>query len=71
MRLPWRHEDRQIRPIRPVSTTARELEAAKDILSEVFQIPPLEAEDMIQQRLEERNCRETELRPATMGDGQV
>lgn len=54
MRLPWRHEDRQISPVRPVSTKARELEAAKEILSEVFNVRTADVEEMLQRRLEER-----------------
>jgi len=68
MRLPWMHEDRQISPIRPISTKAQELQAAKDILSEVFRIRPADVEEMLQRRLEERCCpdrREDGLWPAT------
>jgi uncharacterized tellurite resistance protein B-like protein len=36
-----------------VSTKAQELEAAKQILSEVFHVRPADIEEMIQQRLED------------------
>jgi len=54
MRLPWRHKVRQIDPILPVSTKAQELDTAKEILAEVFQIRPVDVEEMIQKRLEDR-----------------
>jgi len=37
------------------STKALELESAKEILAEVFHVRPSEVEDMIQQRLEDRD----------------
>ena len=65
MRLLWKRE--AIRP-RPASTKQLELEAAKQILSEVFHVRPADVEEMIQQRLEGRNwpegC-EDRLWPAT------
>jgi hypothetical protein len=53
MKLPWGREAVFTQP-RPVSTKARELEAAKEILSEVFHVRPADVEEMILQRLEER-----------------
>lgn len=50
MRLPWKRE--VIRP-RLTSTKQLELEAAKQILAEVFHVLPADVEDMIQRRLEE------------------
>lgn len=55
MRLPWKREAVFTQP-RPVSTKALELVAAVEILAEVFRVRPAEVEEMIQQRLEERNC---------------
>lgn len=67
MRLPWTRE-----PIFPqpwsVNTKQLELEAAKEILSEVFQIRPVDVDEMLLKRLEERNLSEEsreELWPAT------
>ena len=51
MRLPW---EREVIQPRPVSAKQLELDAAKQILSEVFQIRPADVEDMIQRWLEER-----------------
>jgi hypothetical protein len=53
MRLLWKRE--VIRP-RPVSTKQLELETAKQILSEVFDVRPADVEEMMQRRLEERDC---------------
>jgi len=36
---------------------SRELETAKEILSEIFRAKPADVEEMIQQRLSERQCR--------------
>ena len=55
-----------IRP-RPASTKQLKLEAAKQILSEVFHVRPADVEERIQQRLEEdwpEGC-EDGLWPAT------
>lgn len=52
----------------PVGTKQLELEAAKQILSEVFNVRPADVEDMIQRRLEERDWTEGQedgLWPAT------
>ena len=56
MRLPWRREARQINS-RPVSSKAQELQAAKEILSEVFRIRPADVDEMLLRRLEEHNSR--------------
>lgn len=55
MRLPWKREAIITQP-RPVSAKQLELEAAKQILSEVFHVRPADVEEMILQRLEERSC---------------
>jgi hypothetical protein len=55
MKLPWKQEAILIRH-RPVGTKQLELEAAKQILSEVFHARPADVEEMIQRRLDERNC---------------
>jgi hypothetical protein len=54
MRLPWRREARQINS-GPVSTKALELDAAKQILAEVFHIRSADVEQMLQTRLDERS----------------
>ncbi len=68
MRLPWRLKVRRIDPTLPVSTKAQELDTAMEILAEIFQIRPVDVEEMIQKRLEDR-CRQVErddgLWPAT------
>ena len=68
MRLPWREEFRQIHPTLPVNIKAQELDTAKEILAEVFHIRPVDVEEMIQKRLEDR-CWQVErvdgLWPAT------
>jgi len=72
MRLPWEREAVVTRP-RPVNTKQLELEAAKQILSEVFHVRPADVEEMIQQRLEERSLpdgREYGLWPATFRMGE-
>ncbi len=53
MRLRWRKAARTVEPRQMVSTKAQELEAAKQILSEVFHVRPADIEEMIQQRLED------------------
>jgi hypothetical protein len=58
MRWPWRRQG-AIEPRRvAVSTGAMELETAKEILAEVFAARPGEVEEMIQNRLEEREPEE-------------
>jgi len=64
MRLRWK---REVIPPMSVSTKQLELEAAKQILSEVFHVHPADVEDMIQRGLEERDWpegREDRLWPA-------
>ena len=59
MRWPWRRA--QVGPAEPrraVSSKALELQAAMDILAEVFGTRPGEVEEMIQRRLEERSWAE-------------
>jgi hypothetical protein len=67
MRLPWEREAILTNP-RPVSAKAQELEAAKEILEEIFRVRPADVEDMIQRKLETRSWpegREDGLWPAT------
>ncbi len=54
MRLPWEREAILTQP-RPVGTKQLELEAAKQILSEIFQIRSAEVDKMLLERLEERS----------------
>jgi hypothetical protein len=54
MKLPWRHKVRQIDSTLPVGTKAKELDTAKEILAEVFQIRASDVEEMIQKRLQDR-----------------
>jgi hypothetical protein len=75
MRWPWRREARPIEPRRTVNTKVLELETAKEILAEIFHARPVDVEEMIQSRLEERDWleekeiwpeeREERLWPAT------
>ena len=68
MRLPWRQKVRQIHPTLPVNIKAQELDTAKEILAEIFHIRPVDVEEMIQKRLEDRCLqveREDGLWPAT------
>jgi hypothetical protein len=55
MRWPWRQRAKPIEPRQVVSIRAMELEAAKEILAEVFAARPGEVEEMIQRRLEEKS----------------
>jgi hypothetical protein len=67
MKLPWKRQA-ILTCSRPVSTNQLELEAAKQILGEIFCIRPTEVDDMILRRLEERNRhegRDEGLWPAT------
>lgn len=50
-----RHEARPIEPKRPVNPRRLELQAAKEILAEIFHARPEDVEDMIRCRLEERS----------------
>lgn len=54
MRLHWKREAIVTQP-RPVSTKQLELDAAKQILSEVFHVRPADVEEMLLERLEEQN----------------
>jgi hypothetical protein len=63
----WKREASVVLP-RRVSTKQLELEAAKQILQEVFHARPSDVEDMIHSRLEERSRHRNEeegLWPAT------
>jgi hypothetical protein len=67
MKFPWKRGAVFAQP-RPVSIKQLELEAAKQILGEIFRIRPTEVDNMILRRLEERNRheeREEGLWPAT------
>ena len=55
MRLPWRKKARLIEPSPMVALNVQELKTAKEILAEVFHARPAEVEEMIQERLEEKN----------------
>jgi len=54
MKLPWKREASLIQP-RIGSIKQQELEAAKQILAEVFHARPADVEEMILRRLEELN----------------
>ncbi len=59
MRWPWRRAQAGlVKPRRAVSSKAMELQAAMEILAEVFGTQPGEVEEMIQRRLEERSWAE-------------
>jgi hypothetical protein len=55
MRLLWRREARLIEPKPMVGREVLELQTAKEILAEVFHARPVDVEEMIQMRLEEKN----------------
>jgi hypothetical protein len=63
----WKRKECIVQP-RQISPKQLELETAKQILQEVFSVRPLDVEEMIQGRLEEKNypvkCEEG-LWPAT------
>ena len=70
MRWPWQRA--QAGPIEPrrasvsINSKAMELQAAMEILAEVFSTRPGEVEEMIQKRLEERSWAEEDGKwPAT------
>jgi hypothetical protein len=70
MRLSWRKKARLIEPRPMVGLKVLELQTAKEILAEVFHARPADVEEMIQKRLEEKNCPvkyEEGLWPATFG----
>ena len=54
----WRRETKPPEPRRMVNIRRLELEAAKEILKEVFHARPSDVEDMIQSRLEEKHWNE-------------
>jgi hypothetical protein len=56
----WKRETKRIEPRRAVNTRVLELETAKEILAEIFQIRPDDVDEMIQMRLEERDWGEQE-----------
>ncbi len=60
---PWRKEARPIEPRRRVNTKVLELQTAKEILAEVFHARPVDVEEMVRLRLEERDEREYEEGP--------
>ena len=77
MRWPWQRA--QAGPIEPrrasvsINSKAMELQAAMEILAEVFSTRPGEVEEMIQRRLEERDQRQEHnesLWPATFSLGE-
>jgi hypothetical protein len=73
MKLPWRRYARTIEPRQMVNTKAQELQTAKEILAEVFQIRPAEVDEMLLRRLTEpdpHNEYQEELWPATFSLGE-
>ena len=60
MMWPWKREAKRIEPRRAASTKVLELNTAKEILAEIFHIRPVDVEEMIQRRLEERDWGEQE-----------
>jgi hypothetical protein len=60
MMWPWKRETKQIEPRRAANTKVLELNTAKEILAEIFHIRPVDVEEMIQRRLEERDWGEQE-----------
>jgi hypothetical protein len=60
MMWPWKRETKQIEPRRAANTKVLELDTAKEILAEIFHIRPVDVEEMIQRRLEERDWGEQE-----------
>jgi hypothetical protein len=73
IKLSWRNESKGIEPRRMINPRLLELEAAKEILREVFHARPSDMEDMIYRRLEENNWHqesrqeEEKLWPASFG----
>jgi hypothetical protein len=63
----WKRKSNPVQP-RQISTKQLELETAKQILQEVFHARSSDVEEMIQRRLEEKNC-EAGLWPATFCQG--
>jgi hypothetical protein len=58
IKLSWRRESRNFEPRQKVNSRRMKLETAKQILEEIFHARPSDVEDMIQRRLEEKNCSE-------------
>jgi len=58
IRWSWRREAKPAEPRRIANLRNLELEAAKEILKEVFHARPSDIEDMIQSRLEEKRWNE-------------
>jgi hypothetical protein len=56
MRLPWRRKAKLSEPSPMVGLKVLELQIAREILAEVFHARPVDVEEMIQRRLEEKNC---------------
>jgi hypothetical protein len=72
MRSPWSCDPRIIEPSCIANPRFMELETAKEILAEIFHARPVDVNDMIQKRLEERSwaaeqrpCPDEDLWPAT------
>jgi hypothetical protein len=55
IRWSWRQEAKSPEPRRLANIRHLELEAAKEILKEIFHARPSDVEDMIQRRLEEKH----------------
>jgi len=53
----WKREAKTFEPKVMVNPRLMELETAKQILEEIFHARPSDVEEMIQRRLEEKNCR--------------
>ena len=73
IRWSWKREARIFEPRQKVNPRLLELQTAKEILEEIFRARPSDVEDMINKRLEEKNCsekilhEEEELWPANFG----
>jgi len=69
VRWPWqRAQAGPVEPRRLISNKALELQAAMEILAEVFGTQPKEVEEMIQRRLQERSWDdETDVWPEKSG----
>ena len=66
MRFPWRRGARAVKPPKlMVDHKVIELQTAKEILAEVFHARPVDVEEMIQRRLEEKDRPKETLWPAT------
>jgi hypothetical protein len=53
MKWPWRRKKKLCKPGILANSKLKELEVAKEILSEIFHARPADVEEMIQSRLEE------------------